>query len=228
MKNIKSYLSSFERLDDLQYKNLYIIQNPKKYCFTSDAVKLANYCKVKNGGKVVDLCSGSGVIGILVQSKNNAGSVVMVEMQKYLADMSIKSVELNNLSEKIKVINKKLQNISKEIGVGVYDSVVCNPPYNLNKCKLQSEDYEIKVCRHEITVTLEEIIIEASKLLKYGGYFYTVNKEERLTDLMVLLRKHNLEPKELVIVPSSKGSSIIMVKALKDGKSGIKIKISKE
>ena len=218
-------LKETERLDDLQYNNLYIIQDKNEYCFTSDAVALAIFVKVARGGKVVDLCSGSGVIGILVSAKNNVSKTVLVEYQEKLADMSKRSIEYNKLSS-IEVVNKKLQNIHKLIGNSCYDVVLCNPPYKKSgTTKLVNEKESIAIARHEIEVTLEEIVLEASKLLKYGGDFYIVNKEERLTDMMVLFRQYNIEPKELKILTSNKGANVVMLKGRKGGKSGIKISL---
>lgn len=218
-------LKETERLDDLQYNNLYIIQDKNEYCFTSDAVALANFVKVPRGGKVVDLCSGSGVIGILVSAKNNVSKTVLVEYQEKLADMSKRSIKYNKLSS-IEVVNKKLQNIHKLIGNSCYDVVLCNPPYKKSgTTKLVNEKESIAIARHEIEVTLEEIVLEASKLLKYGGDFYIVNKEERLTDMMVLFRQYNIEPKELKILTSNKGANVVMLKGRKGGKSGIKISL---
>lgn len=213
-----------ERLDDLQYKNLYIIQHPKKYCFTSDAVMLANFVKGGSKDRMIDLCSGSGIIGLLASEKQNIKHTVLVELQDYLADMSRRSVEYNGLQDKITVINRKLQGVSKELGEGTFSIVTCNPPYKLNGSIL-NENSEIAVCRHEITVTLEEIIKETSKLLKYGGKFYTVNKEERLVDIACLCRKYGMEVKKIALVPSAKGANVIMVEALKGGKSGVKMEI---
>ena len=218
-------LKENERLDDLQYNNLYIIKDKNEYCFTSDAVALANFVKVPRGGKVVDLCSGSGVIGILVSAKNNVSKTVLVEYQEKLADMSKRSIEYNKLSL-IEVVNKKLQNVHKIIGNSCYDVVLCNPPYKKSgTTKLVNEKESIAIARHEIEVTLEEIVLEASKLLKYGGDFYIVNKEERLTDMMVLFRQYNIEPKELKILTSNKGANVVMLKGRKGGKSGIKISL---
>ena len=220
-----SLLKDNERLDDLQFNNLYIIQNENGYCFTSDAVALANFVSVKSGGKLVDLCSGSGVIGILASAKNTVEKTVLVEIQDYMADMSRRSVEYNKLSN-IEVVNAPLQGIHKTIGMAVYDAVVCNPPYKKRgTAKLINENESIAIARHEIAVTLEEIIKEASLLLKYGGDFYIVNKEERLTDMIVFLRQYGLEPKILKILPSTKGANIVMLKAKKGGKSGLSISL---
>lgn len=212
-----------ERLDDLQLNGMYIIQNKFEYCFTSDAVALANFVHVSNNGRVVDLCSGSGVIGILVSAKNTVQDVTLVELQEYLADMSRRSIEYNKIKN-ISVVNSRLQGVSNTLGKGTFDCVVCNPPYKTTgSASKLSEKESIAICKHEITVTLEEIINEASLLLKFGGNFYTVNKEERLTDLICLCRKYNLEPKELKILKSSKGANIVLLKCKKGGKSGLKI-----
>ncbi len=214
-----------ERLDDLQFNNLFLIQDPDSYCFTSDAVALANFVKVAKNGKLVDLCSGSGVIGILAHEKNYLAKTILVEIQESLSDMSRRSIEYNNL-QGITAVCSPLQNISSNIGVGVYDAVVCNPPYKKSgTAKLINEKETIAIARHEITVSLEEIIKEASKLLKYGGDFYIINKEERLTDMMVLLREYKLEPKLLKILPSTKGANVVMLKCKKGGKSGISISL---
>lgn len=212
-----------ERLDDLQLNGMCIIQNKSEYCFTSDAVALANFVHVSNNGRVVDLCSGSGVIGILISAKNMVQDVTLVEIQEYLADMSRRSIEYNKIKN-ISVVNSRLQGVSDTLGKGTFDCVVCNPPYKTtgSASKLSGKE-SIAICKHEITVTLEEIINEASALLKFGGNFYTVNKEERLTDLICLCRKYKLEPKELKILKSSKGANIVLLKCKKGGKSGLKI-----
>lgn len=215
-------LKNNERLDDLQFNNLYIIQSSDEYSFTSDAIALANYVHVSNYGRVVDLCSGSGVVGILINAKNKVNDVTLVEIQENLADMSIRSIEYNNL-QNFTVVNKELQGIHKIIGENTFDVVVCNPPYRILDDKQKINEKEnIAIARHELKVTLEEIIFEAGKLLKFGGNFYIVNQEERLVDMMTLLRKYNLEPKEMKVLFNKKGN-MVMIKAKKGGKRGIKI-----
>ena len=143
-------------LEDLQCKGLQIYQSKSGYRFTSDAVALANYLTVKNNGILVDLCSGSGVIGILANAKNNISKVIMVELQTALAEMSLKSIEINKLAN-IEIINSKLQGIHQVIGQGFADTVVCNPPY-FTKDKMSKDNTEKAIARNEITVTLREII----------------------------------------------------------------------
>ena len=120
-------LKDNERLDDLMCNNFHIIQDPTEYCFTSDATKLGNFVKSKKTDKVVDLCSGSGIVGIVVYL-NNGSNITFVELQEHLADMCNRTIQLNNFKN-MKVVNSPLQNIYKTIGNGEYDVVVCNPPY---------------------------------------------------------------------------------------------------
>lgn len=214
-----------ERLDDLQFNNLYIIQESDGYCFTSDSVVLANFVKCKKGGRLIDLCSGSGVVGILAGEKTGAGDIKLVEIQENLADMCNRTLMYNGI-EKYSVINKPLQNVSREIGAGVFDCVVCNPPYKkVGTAKLLNEKETIAIARHELKVTLEEIVLESSRLLKFGGELYICNKEERLTDMLVYLRKYGIEPKEIRVRLSSKGSNIVFVRGKKGGKSGVNISL---
>ena len=213
-----------ECLEDLQFNNLFIIQEREGYRFTSDAIALANFVDIKSGGTLVDLCSGSGVIGILAHAKRNLSHTTLVEIQPTLADMSRRSLQYNSI-ESIDVINSPLQNVNKVIGVGKFDGVVCNPPYKKmgSATKLSSIE-TIAIAKHEIKVTLEDVFCEGSKLLKFGGYFYIVNKEERLADMIVFGRKYNLEPKVIKILPSTKGASVVMIKYKKGGNSGLTIR----
>ena len=220
MEKLKTTHNNY-RLDDLQFNNLFIYQNPNKYCFTSDAVALANFVKCGCKETIVDLCSGSGVIGILAGAKTKAKHVYLVELQEALSKMSKLSVEYNKLTN-ITVINKPLQGINKLIGNN-FDVVVCNPPYKIVNGGGVSLDKEIAICKSEITVTLKEIVSEASSLLKFGGKFFTVNKEERLVDLLCYMREYNIEPKVIKFLKSEKGASIILVEGKKGGKAGVKI-----
>lgn len=216
-------LKENERFDDLLINNYKIIQNELEYCFTSDATKLGNFVKAKPSDKVVDLCSGSGIVGILAYLNNNLQDVTFVELQEHLADMCLRTIKYNNFKG-MKVINKKLQGINKEIGTGKYDIVLCNPPYKKENNGFKNEKESIAICKHQITVTLDEIIKEASALLKFGGYFYLVNKESELVDIVCNLRKYNLETKEIVInTNNNKGNGTVFIKAKKGGKSGVKV-----
>ena len=218
----KVILKENERLEDLQYNNLSIIQDKTGYCFTSDSVDLANFAKVKKGGILVDLCSGSGVVGILTLNKNQAKLCHLVELQPRLLDMSKRSIEYNNQQNLFIFHNKKLQGIHKDIGSGFADTVTVNPPYMTTNNQLLSESVEINTAKFEIEVSLKEVITEASKLLKFGGKLYMVHKEERLCDIVCFCRENNLEVKTIKI-KKGRASNIVLVEATKGGKVGCRI-----
>lgn len=223
---MQNKLKGNEKLEDLMCNNYHIIQDPTEYCFTSDATKLGNFVKAKKTDNVVDLCSGSGIVGIIIYLNHKPKSTTFVELQNHLADMCLRTIELNSF-ENMKVINKPLQNIHKEIG-STFDIVVCNPPYfKKESTSIINEKETIAICKHQITVTIEEIVEEASKLLKFGGSFYIVNKESEMADLICTLRKYNLETKEIVVnTNNNKGNGTVFIKATKGGKSGVKVKFN--
>lgn len=210
-------LKENERLDDLEYKSLFIIQNKDGYCFTSDSVLLANSVRVLPKQRVVDLGTGSGVIALLLAGKTKAEKIYGIEIQKSLADMAERSVFYNKLQERVEIINDKMQGIHKKIGSN-FDVVVTNPPYE--RAPEKPEFSEQDICKCECTVTLEEVTESASKLLKHGGLFYMVNKAKRLAEMMYLMKKYNIEPKRLIFVQpkASKEPDTVIVEAKKGGK----------
>ena len=219
-------LKENERFDDLMVNDYKIIQNKTEYCFTSDATKLANFVQAKHNDKVVDLCSGSGIVGICVYLNHKPKEVVFVELQSHMADMCKRTIEYNHFSN-MTVYNEKLQGIAKKIGGEAYDIVVCNPPYKKDSTGLKSEKESIAICKHQITVTLDEIVLEASKLLRFGGALYLVNKEQEMASMICLLKKYNFETKEIVLnTNNNKGNGTIFIKAVKGGNSGVRVRVN--
>ena len=208
-------------LEDLQCNNLMIYQKVDGYRFTSDAVSLANFVKVKNGGNLLDMCSGSGVIGILANAKNRIKHVYMVEIQNSLAEMCNKTIEYNNI-QNITVLNRPLQGVYKDLARVHIDTIVCNPPY-FKKEDGSAKAQEIAIAKQELMVSLEDIIKESSKILKDGGKFYMCHKLSRLGEIFYLLKKNKLEPKELKILSESKNDESILIKAVKMGEVGLKL-----
>ena len=213
------------RIEDLDCNGLKIIQDSTKYCFTSDSVILANYVKAKKGDTIVDLCSGNGIIAILLTAKTPATKIIGVEIQKALYDIACENVALNNLQDKLQFINMPLQDAYKVLGKESVNVVVCNPPYTKTPHILNVSE-EIAIARHEIKMNLEELIISASRLLKYSGKFYFVHRVERLQEIMNLLQKNQMQAKEITpIYPNNKKEGyLVMIMAVKKGNPGLKLK----
>ena len=225
MANETVQLKDGERIDDLQYNGLKIIQNPQFFRFGSDAVELANFVTGGAKDKAVDLGSGSGIISILLAGKKNIKTTA-VEIQSEVAKMSMRSVELNGLQDKIDVICTPMQKISEYLPCGSATIVVSNPPYAPVSTGMQALEKTVAISRHEIEVTLKEVVSTASYLLSTGGKFYLVHRADRLAEVMFECKNARLEPKVLqVLTPDdSKAPHIFLLKCIKDGKAGIEVK----
>lgn len=213
-----------ERLDDLG-NGLAIIQQPDAYCFTSDSVLLANLVQASAKSVVVDLCSGSGIVGILVNTKNHPKHTYCLELQSYLCDSAIRSIEYNGLTN-ISVVQGDVKESASILGREFADIVTANPPYyRLNEGNM-SDDMRIAVCRHELELNLKELVESAYSLLKYGGRFYVVYRADRLAELITELSVHKLEPKDIICVQPAEGKEIdtVLVVAKKGAEKGVRVK----
>lgn len=210
-----------ERLDDLQCNGLYLIQDPDKFCFGIDAVLLSNFVKVKKNGHVVDLCTGSGIVPILLSAKTGAKKITGIEIQSDIADMARRSVSYNKLDEKIDIINDDISNALKYINNCSVDSVCVNPPYMKDTTAIKNPDLPMAIARHELLTDLETVINIASKLLKESGKFFMVHRPSRLSEIFTSMRQNRIEPKRLsfihpyieskanlVLIEGAKGSGV--------------------
>lgn len=222
MNDIK--LAENERLDDLQYKGLRLIQRTDLYCFTSDAVILANTVKASRKETVVDFGCGNGAITILVQAKTNCKQVIGIEIQEVAAELAKRNAELNGI-DNIQIINDDINNSTKYLANESIDCVVCNPPYFRHGQGETRLKKEIALSRHESTCTLEQIIIQAAKCLRFDGRLYMVHKCERLAEVLTYLSNNKLEPKELLLIypKANKRPDAFVVTAKKGGNSGMLI-----
>ncbi|HOG63228.1 MAG: tRNA1(Val) (adenine(37)-N6)-methyltransferase [Sedimentibacter sp.] len=217
-------LKDNERIEDLQCKGLKIIQNKKWFCFGMDAVLLTNYCDIRNNSKIVDLGTGTGIIPILLSGKRNYSKAYGIEIQPEVAEMAERSVKLNSLQEKIEILNIDLKDTLKYLDAGSFDAVISNPPYKLNNSGIINPDDKKAISRHEIKCTLEDVISTASHLLKQYGRFYMVHRPDRLADIICLLRKYRLEPKQIRFVhPKVKAKpNMVLIRASKNGNPELK------
>ena len=141
-------LKENERLDDLQLKNLFIIQSREKYCFTSDAVLLSDFCNVKKDEVVIDFGTGSGIIAVLLTAKTEAKFIYGVEIQPDLCDMAKRSVSYNKLEKKMEILNLDIKDLYKHFKSQA-DVIVCNPPYFKSSENLKNKNPAIAKARHE-------------------------------------------------------------------------------
>lgn len=219
-------LKENERIDDLQFKGLKIIQNKNGFCFGIDAVLLSDFARgIKDESIVVDLCTGTGIIPILLSGKTSAKKIYGIEIQEDVAEMAKRSIEMNNLETKIEIVNRDLNNIKDVIGAGSIDAITVNPPYKKRGSGIINEKDTKTIARHEISCTLEDIIKESARILKSGGYLYMIHKTERLVDILCSMRKEKIEPKRIKFVYPSIGQApnLVLIEGVRSGKSFLKI-----
>lgn len=215
-----------ERIDDLEYKGLKIIQDKQGFCFGIDSILLSDFAKeIKPGSKVIDLGAGTGIIGIMLCAKTEIAKVIGIEVQKKVYEMAKRSIKLNNMEDKIQLINENIKNIENILDIETFDAVVTNPPYKKVGTGLTNENTEKLISRHEITANLEDFIKISSKLLKDKKSLYMVHRPDRLVDIIEILRKYKLEPKNIKFVYPNikKEPNLILIKATKNAKPFLKV-----
>lgn len=219
-------LNENERIDDLEYKNLKIVQDKDGFCFGIDSVLLSDFAKeIRSKSIVLDLGTGNGVLGILLCGKTNLSKIYGVEIQEDIANIAQKSINLNKLNNRFEIINDNIKNLNSYFKNDSIDAIISNPPYKKDNSGLKNESQKKLIARHEITANLEDFISVSSKLLKSNGSLYMVHSPERLADLFYLLKKYKLEPKKLRFVQSFTNSKpkFFLIKATKNANSFLNV-----
>ncbi len=213
-----------ETLDSI--KDIRLFQAKKGYRFSVDALLLENFISAKRLEKGIELGTGSGIISILLSKRIKGSRITAVEIQKSLAERAGRNISLNSLDDRIEILSKDIKDLRKIFSTNEFDYVFSNPPFRKPKTGLMSIYEEKAVARHEIEITLPDLISTASYLLKHTGKFYMIYHPFRLAELISLLRKSRLEPKRIRFVHSRTGeeAKMVLIEAVKG--SGIWLKIS--
>ncbi|MDR1539850.1 MAG: tRNA1(Val) (adenine(37)-N6)-methyltransferase [Clostridiales bacterium] len=214
-----------ERLEDLQRNGLKLIQDPKRFCFGIDAVLLSSFASVKRHASVLDLCTGTGVIPILLSAKACIKRAVGIELEAECAEMAKRSVILNELEGKISIIQGDVKDAPALLSGEQFEAVTANPPYIKDGCGRQNDDFYMARAKHEISCSLEDVIKAASRLIKPSGSLYMVHRPDRLIDISCALRAFGFEPKRLRFVQSSasKPPMLILIDARRNGKPALQV-----
>lgn len=213
---VKNYL--------LGFKNLKIMQDTEMFNFSLDSVLLPNFITInETTKKILDIGTGNAPIPLILSTRTKA-KIIGIEIQKEVSKLAKESVEINNLENQIKIIN---DDIKKDLfKTESFDIITCNPPYFevKEKSKFNKNDYKT-IARHEIELTLKDLLKISRKLLKNGGTLGIVHRPERLIDILEEMRKNNIEPKKIRLVYPHKNSpaNILLIEGKKNGNKGIKI-----
>ncbi|MDE7430847.1 MAG: tRNA1(Val) (adenine(37)-N6)-methyltransferase [Lachnospiraceae bacterium] len=214
-------LKDGERIDDLERNGYKIIQHKDKFCFGMDAVILSGFAKVNEGENVLDLGTGTGIIPILLEAKTKGKHFTGLEIQAESADMARRSVRMNGLSDKIDIVTGDILEADRLFKKASFDVVTSNPPYMNDNHGLKNPDMPKAIARHEVLCTLDDVVQSAKLMLRPGGRFYMVHRPHRLTEIILTLKQHKLEPKRIKFVHpfADKEANMVLIEAVRGGKS---------
>jgi len=213
------------RIDDLGINNLKLVQDSDLFCFGTDSVLLSNFVRCAPGSRIVDFCSGNGIIPVLLSAKTKASSIVGVEILKESYDLAVENASLNSLEDRLSFINGDVKKWQDYFKAGCADVVTCNPPYMKVGAGFKNPEDLKAIARHEISVSLDDITDAASKILKFGGKFFIVHRADRLCDVIFSMRNAHLEPKRIAFVhpDPDRPPVLILLEGMLGAKSSLKI-----
>ncbi len=202
-----------ERIDNIGFGDLKLIQNPSEFCYGVDAVLLADFAaSIKLEGKVnaIDLGTNTGIVPLILSHKTD-WKLTGVEVQKGAYEMALRNVELNALRDRLNFVNSDIKDLN--LDKATFDVVTSNPPYMIGGSGVTSDNSPKMIARHETTADLEDFIRVSSELLKPKGHLFMVHRPSRMVDIFYYSRKYNLEPKEIKLVAPKEGepANILLV-----------------
>ena len=218
-------LKDGERIDDLNRNGYQIIQNKNKFCFGMDAVLLSGFASAKEGERVLDLGTGTGIIPILMEAKTEAEKFVALEIQEESAEMAKRSVALNNLQDKIEIVTGDIKVASQIFGGATFDVVTTNPPYMDDNHGLKNPELPKAIARHEVLCNLEDVVRETAKVLKPGGRMYMVHRPHRLVEIINCMTQYKIEPKRIQFVHPfvDREANMVLIEGVRGGKRMVKL-----
>ena len=214
-----------ERLDDLQIKGYEIIQKPGRFCFGMDAVLLSSYAKVRKNEKALDLGTGTGILPILLEAKNEGEHYTGLEIQEESADMARRSVMHNHLEDKIDIVTGDIKEAGAIFGAASFHVITTNPPYMIGEHGLKNDNEALYIARHEALCTLDDVLRESARLLRPKGRFYMVHRPFRLPEILAKMTQYGIEPKRMRLVHPyiDKEPNMVLVEGLRGGRPRMQV-----
>ena len=225
MRGREDLVLPHERVDDLQRNGYGIIQDPGRFCFGMDAVLLSGFAKVKEGERVVDLGTGTGIIPILLEAKTVGAHFTGLEIQPESADMARRSVKYNGIGDRVSIVTGDIKEASRIFGAASVDVVTTNPPYMIGQHGMVNDADAKTIARHEVLCTLDDILRESARLLKPQGRFYMVHRPFRLAEIFCKMVEYHIEPKRMQLVYPyvDKEPNMVLIEGMRGGKSRITV-----
>ena len=212
-----------ERLDDLQLDGLKLIQRPDAFRFGTDSVLLADFAAPRKDERAADLGCGTGAIALLMAGHQPRMSVDAVELQPDIADMARRSVALNRLEDRVRVVCADMREVWRQLGAGRHSLAVCNPPYGRSGGARESARETLRLARHEGDLTPADVARSAARLLKNGGRFCAIYPAPRAYELMRAMDEAGIAPKRVRTVHGVEGRApkFVLLEGVKQGGEGL-------
>jgi tRNA1Val (adenine37-N6)-methyltransferase len=214
-----------EILDQLGYQGLKILQNPTKFKFTLDAFLLAGFVNPKPTDNLIDLGTGGGVLPLLIAGPATLRLAVGLEIQPELAEMARRSVALNQLEERITIVEGDLRHLPETLTPNSFDWVISNPPFFPVAKGVISENQALAMAKFELACTMEEVVKAAARLVRGNGRVALIYPAERLRELLFQLERVYLSPGRLCFVHNQAGANaqLVMVEARPGSRQGLTV-----
>jgi tRNA1(Val) A37 N6-methylase TrmN6 len=213
-----------ERVDVLPLGRLRIIQSEQVFSFSMDAVLLAHFATLPHRGKIADMCTGNGAVALMCTMRTTA-SIDGFDIQSRLVGMAKESARLNGVENQVRFFELEVADCLSELGSGVYDTVLCNPPYLPETAGISNRNEHMALARHEVKTNLSEVVRTMSGLVRPRGRVALVHRPQRLVDLLACMRKYRVEPKRMRLVypKVNKEANIVLVEGIKDGSAELRV-----
>lgn len=230
-----------ERIENIGFGDLKLIQDPDQFCYGVDAVILADFALsiYPEFSRAADLGTGNGIIPLILSHKNRCADIIGIDVQEDIIEMAERTIRLNDLDDRIRFICKDVSELidkgnkvdikeNSGFSAGSCDMVTCNPPYFVKGGAIPNSKQAKFIARHETTATVEEFVKTAAMLLKSQGHFFMVHRPSRLADIFYFCRKYELEPKDmrLVVPKPQEAPNIVLIHCIKG--AGKELRVLKE
>ena len=218
-KKTENYIDiNAERMDELNINGWKICQNSKLFRFGIDAVLLAGFASVLRTDRVIDLCSGSGIIPFLYLARADVENITAVEYFEYFCQLMKKTAAFNGCSDNIDIVNADIKAVPDIFKRSEFDVVTVNPPYEKNGHGIDCPNPVKNAARRETLCDIDDVARAAAYLLKPGGRLYMIHRPGRICDVLCALRKNSLEPRTLKFVQSRayEAPNLVLISAVKD------------
>ncbi len=202
-----------------------VSQGKSGYRFSIDAPLLAWHTSPSPGDKILDIGTGCGIVPLIITFRHPETEIFGIELQKELAEIAVQNITDNNMGDRVRIICDDIKNINQDTVSGPCDLIVSNPPYRKTQTGRINPDSQKAVARHEISITMQEVIETGRRLLRTMGKIVTIYPAERLTDVLTQMRAAGIEPKSLRMIHSFEGkeAKLFILESVNRGKPGMTV-----